>query len=85
MCLSYPFFINNLNLYNFYFVSFLLKNLILGEAFLKRVIHGNIRLLATMNSYRGDRLRRYLPSRGQRTRTNVGTLKRFKKKKLYDL
>lgn len=74
-----------MNFYHFYFVSFLLKNLIQGEAFLKRQVYARIRHLMTIQSYRGIRHRYYLPSRGQRTRTNAGTLKRFKKKNLYDL
>lgn len=78
MCIAYPFFVNDMNLYVFYFLSFLLKNLLLGESFLKRKVLRNVFFLSNINSYRGNRLKNFLPSRGQRTRTNAGTLKRFK-------
>ena len=43
------------------------------EGDLKREVQGNIRRLIEINSYRGFRHRRNLPSRGQRTRSNGRT------------
>lgn len=77
MGLSYPFFINNLNFYNFSIVFFLLKNLSLSEVRLQRVVRNNIRNLIDINSYVGVRHSLNLPVRGQRTRTNAGTMRRL--------
>lgn len=41
------------------------------EGELQRVVTGNIKRLRDINSYRGDRHKRGLPARGQRTRTNA--------------
>lgn len=79
--LSYPFFINNLNLYNFSLIFFLLKNLTLSEVRLKRVIGNNIKNLSDIVSYAGARHTLNLPVRGQRTRTNAGTMRRFRSSK----
>lgn len=43
------------------------------EGDLHRVVTGNIKRLKDIQSYRGDRHRKNLPSRGQRTRTNGRT------------
>lgn len=43
------------------------------EGDLKREISGNIKRLKDINSYRGSRHARGLPSRGQRTKTNSRT------------
>jgi len=43
------------------------------EGDLRREIHGNIRRLIDIGSYRGMRHRRNLPLRGQRTKTNART------------
>jgi len=75
--LAYPFFINNLNFYNFAIIFFLLKNLTLSEVRLKRIISNNIKNLLDINSYAGARHSLNLPVRGQRTRTNAGTARRF--------
>lgn len=74
---AYPYFINNLNFYNFSVIYFLLKNLSLSEVRLKRVIRNNIKNLYNMKSYKGIRHFLNLPLRGQRTRTNAGTMRRF--------
>src|SRR6201992_4031812 len=78
---AYPFFIGNLNFYNFLLVSFLLKYLVLSEVRVKRILSLKIRELISMNSYRGTRHRDFLPVRGQRTRTNANIRKsdRFRK------
>lgn len=47
------------------------KYLVEGE--LQRVVAGNIKRLKDINAYRGERHKRGLPSRGQRTRTNART------------
>ena len=43
------------------------------EGDLQRVIAGNVKRLKDIGSYRGERHRKNLPSRGQRTRTNGRT------------
>lgn len=49
------------------------------EGDLKREISGNIKRLKDINSYRGSRHAKRLPSRGQRSKTNARTLKGVKK------
>jgi small subunit ribosomal protein S13 len=49
------------------------------EGDLRREVQLNIKRLMEINSYRGLRHRRNLPSRGQRTRTNARTMKGVKK------
>jgi len=49
------------------------------EGDLRREVQLNIKRLMEINSYRGLRHRRNLPSRGQRTRTNARTMKGPKK------
>jgi small subunit ribosomal protein S13 len=48
------------------------------EGELQRIVAGNIKRLKDIGSYRGDRHKRNLPVRGQRTKTNART-KRGKK------
>ena len=43
------------------------------EGELQRVVSGNIKRLKDIGSYRGERHKRSLPSRGQRTKTNART------------
>ena len=43
------------------------------EGDLRRIVSMNIKRLSEINSYRGMRHRRNLPSRGQRTKTNART------------
>jgi small subunit ribosomal protein S13 len=45
------------------------------EGDLRRTVRGNIQRLLEINCYRGQRHRRGLPVRGQRTRTNARTRK----------
>jgi small subunit ribosomal protein S13 len=71
--LAYPFFGNNLNYYKINIILFILKELVLGDARIKRIIDTNIMRLILSNSYRGSRHKLTLPVRGQRTRTNAGT------------
>jgi ribosomal protein S13 len=52
---AYPFFINNLNQYNFSLIYFLLKNFTLSELRLRRVVQTNIKKLYSMRAYRGVR------------------------------
>lgn len=47
------------------------KHLVEGE--LQRVVSNNIKRLKEIGSYRGERHKKRLPSRGQRTRTNART------------
>jgi small subunit ribosomal protein S13 len=48
---------------------------VLVEGALRRSIQQNISRLRDINSYRGNRHRRSLPTRGQRTRSNARTRK----------
>lgn len=43
------------------------------EGELQRIVTGNIKRLRDINSYRGERHKKNLPVRGQRTRTNART------------
>lgn len=43
------------------------------EGELQRMVAGNIKRLKDIGSYRGERHKRNLPSRGQRTKTNART------------
>lgn len=43
------------------------------EGELQRVVSNNIKRLKEINSYRGERHKKHLPARGQRTRTNART------------
>lgn len=45
------------------------------EGELRREVLGNIKRLKDIKSYRGDRLAKKLPSRGQRTKTNSRTVR----------
>lgn len=45
------------------------------EGDLRREVAGNIKRLITINSFRGNRHKRGLPCRGQRTKTNARTRK----------
>ena len=51
------------------------NNKIKIEGDLRRDIQGNLKRLQAINCYRGQRHRRGLPVRGQRTRTNARTRK----------
>lgn len=73
---GYPFFLSNLNFYQFNLVSYMLTFLVRSEVKAERFISSNIRALIEMQSYRGLRHRDFLPVRGQRTRTNAGVRKR---------
>lgn len=52
---------------------------VITEGSLRRQVAQNVQRLRDIRSYRGDRHRRGLPSRGQRTRTNARTRKGRKK------
>lgn len=43
------------------------------EGDLQRIVNANLKRLKDIGSYRGDRHKRKLPARGQRTRTNART------------
>ena len=45
------------------------------EGDLRREVQQNIKRLVAINCYRGQRHRKHLPTRGQRTRTNARTCK----------
>lgn len=50
-----------------------IENNYIVEADLRRQVQSNIKRLVDINSYRGTRHKRGLPTRGQRTRTNSRT------------
>jgi len=76
--LFYPFYISNLNIYNWCLLSFILDFFTLLEIRVKRVIYQNIKKKYDIASYKGIRHKDSLPVRGQRTRTNASTRKRYK-------
>jgi len=47
-----------------------------------RKVNRRFKILLGLNSFRASRHRDYLPVRGQRTRSNMGTLKRLRQKQL---
>lgn len=73
--LPYPFFINNLNYYQFGLVSFLLKYLVLSLVRVTRYLNSRINILIKIKGRRGSRHHDLLPVRGQRTRSNAGVRK----------
>lgn len=79
--IAYPFFIENLNVYQFAVISYLLRFFVRGESQVKRELNVFIRNLVELQTYKGLRHRDYLPVRGQRTRTNAGVRKRLASKK----
>lgn len=56
-----------------------LQNSYTVEGDLRRQVQNNIKRLISIKSYRGERHRKGLPTRGQRTRTNARTRKGKKK------
>jgi small subunit ribosomal protein S13 len=75
---SYPFSLNNINLYNFFILTYILDFFTWLEIRIKRIIFQNIKNLYKIESYKGIRHKDSLPVRGQRTRTNASTKKRYK-------
>jgi small subunit ribosomal protein S13 len=78
MGLAYPFLFKNLNSYNKHLLSFILDFYTWLEVRIKRIIYQNIKKYFDIESYVGIRHKDRLPVRGQRTRTNAKTKKRFK-------
>ena len=58
-----------------------IENVYTLEGELKRQKQMNIKRLKEINSYRGARHQAGLPCRGQQTKTNSQTIKRFRKKR----
>ena len=56
-------------------INALLQNEMIVVGDLRRVVAADIRRLQQINCYRGNRHRRNLPCRGQRTKTNARTRK----------
>ena len=59
--LSFPYYLMNINGYNFSILFFLLKGLVVSEVRIKRQIESNINLKIELNSYEGVRHKLYLP------------------------
>lgn len=60
-------------------ITEIIDNTILVEGALRRKVQQDVQRLKDIKSYRGDRHRRGLPTRGQRTRSNARTRKGKKK------
>jgi len=76
--LSYPFLLKYLNIYNRALLIFVLDFFTWVEIRLKRLIYYNIKKYYEIQCYKGIRHKDSLPVRGQRTRSNAKTKKRFK-------
>lgn len=68
---------SNLNNYYFTVLLYLLHGSVLSITRLKRVVTAHIKILIESGTYRGKRHLLHLPTRGQRTRTNAHTCKKF--------
>ncbi len=60
-------------------INAIIDNTYIVEGALRRQIQQNVQRLKEVRSYRGERHRRGLPTRGQRTRSNARTRKGKKK------
>ncbi len=60
-------------------INAIIDNTYIVEGALRRQVQQNVQRLKDVRSYRGDRHRRGLPTRGQRTRSNARTRKGKKK------
>lgn len=60
-------------------INEIIDNTLLVEGALRRKVQQDVQRLKDVKSYRGDRHRRGLPTRGQRTRSNARTRKGKKK------
>jgi len=76
--LAYPYSLSNLNLYNYFILAYILEFFTWLEVRIKRIIFQNIKNLYKIESYKGLRHKDSLPTRGQRTRTNASTKKKYK-------
>jgi len=76
--LSYPFLFKYLNMYNKSLLIFILDFYTWLEVRIKRLVYQNIKKYYDIMSYRGIRHKDSLPVRGQRTRSNARTKKRYK-------
>lgn len=61
------------------FMDFLLKNFFITDIDLRKVLYNDIKNIKDVYSYKGHRHIQGLPVRGQRTHTNMRTIKRRKK------
>jgi|SRR3954468_15949052 small subunit ribosomal protein S13 len=76
--LSYPYSFSRVNMYNYLLLSYVLDFFTWLEVRIKRFIFQNIKNLYIIECYKGLRHKDSLPVRGQRTRTNACTKKRYK-------
>ena len=81
--LMFPFFLQDFVIYP-YILSWLffhyIRFYVLPLDTVSRKINRKFKVLFSLKSYRSSRHRDFLPVRGQRTRTNMGTLKRLRQK-----
>lgn len=76
--LGYPFFSSFLNSYYMTNILGLLNFILRSETKIRRAIDIRIRLLKDLGHWKGKRHSLFLPTRGQRSRTNARTQKRLK-------
>jgi small subunit ribosomal protein S13 len=76
----YPYLIDELNLYLFFLLSCVLDDLTWLQVRINREISQRIDSFVQMNCYKGIRHGANMPCRGQRTRTNASTRKRWRLK-----
>jgi len=77
--LGYHFFVQNLNLYFFEVISFLIKFFFIIDDRLKFLIRQQILKFIDIRMVKGIRMTRNLPVRGQRTHSNAKQNKYYKK------
>lgn len=79
--LGYPFFLNQLNLYKFELIVYLLRASVTSDVRIKRFIEFNINKYINIECIRGIRHDLCLPIHGQRTRTNARTQRTKRQRK----
>jgi small subunit ribosomal protein S13 len=76
--LAFPFFSSSLNNYYVGHILGLLNSILRSETKIRRAIDIRIRLLKDLGHWRGRRHSLFLPTRGQRSRTNARTQKHYR-------
>jgi small subunit ribosomal protein S13 len=75
---GYPFSASQLNSYQIHLLSGLLNRMLRSETKIKRNVEVRIRQLQDLGNLRGRRHALFLPTRGQRSRTNAKTQKKLR-------
>lgn len=71
--MAFPYYLAQINIYNFSVLFFLLKYLVVSDVRIKRRVESNISKKIDLQGFSGLRHKLCLPVRGQRTRTNART------------